>query len=306
MQPGQVFKPGQSSDDASNDNTSSAPGTPQPDVPTTPPTPPTDQPAQDITPPPAQPPAEEEEQVTPSADAPAESVPEQTEATNQSQPPKEEQSSDNQNRGNPSPLSANSDSQSGTDDIQQSETDNNKGEGASPEPAIQPPAEPNPDQSSNNEPENPAQFSWEASEYIEHHHSPLWYGALAAITLGFVALLVLVFKEILSALVVLLMAVAVIVYAHRKPRSLRHGVSPRGIQIGEKFYSYSEFKSFTVLGDQLVVSIELDPVKRFMPRLSMLIDQKQAPVLVDILNQHLPHEDRDPEFIDRLAHSLKF
>lgn len=318
MQPGQVFNPGQSGDDASNDNTFPAPDTPLP--------------AQDITPPPAQPLAEEEEQVTPSAGAPAEAVPE-----------------------DPSPLISN-DNEGDVEDAQdrsaQSQEPDNKGEGATPPPAggagvaspqdvneqvaqpdasdsqadepvadeaptAAPPPLPEEPASDSGQPEpgskpdtspdqNGTQFSWEASEYIEHHHSPSWYMSLGALTLGFMAFLTVVLKEILSAIVVLLMAVSVVVYAHRKPRSLQYQVSSGGINIGSKFYGYNEFKSFAVIGAQSVVSIELDPVKRFMPRLSMLIDQKQAPALVDILNQHLPHEDRDPEFIDRLAHSLKF
>ena len=152
----------------------------------------------------------------------------------------------------------------------------------------------------------PSLFSWEASEYIEHAHGIGWYVGLIAATLGLVAVLVFIVKEFFSAIVVLLMVAAIVVYAHRKPRSLRYAVSDSGIMIGDKSYPYSDFKSFAIVGTQSLMTVELDPIKRFMPRLSMVLDPQQAEAIAETLQSHLPREDRQADFMDRLAHSLKF
>lgn len=151
----------------------------------------------------------------------------------------------------------------------------------------------------------PPLVSWEASEYVQHHHSPLWYVILTAITGGLVAVLVLVLKEWLSAVVVVLMIVALLVYAHRSPRVLKYVLNEAGIAIGSKFFPYTDFRSFAVVPTKAFLTIDLDPLKRFMPRLSIFLDKDEAEMISTTLERHLPREDRRPDLMDRLSHALK-
>lgn len=276
MQPGDTVHPG--SDDATTDQPQGVPV----------PTPPVDLPA--VTP---------AEDVTPSTGAPLESVP--TEAANQDlqADPVEEQSSDDQNRGDTTPPpAAPPKGGAGTAlpsepgmDVAPTNPDTAESEAA---------AEAAPDQNSS------SQFSWVASEYIEHHHGLGWYAALTLVALGGAALSALVLKELLSGVLVLIMSVAVAVYANRKPQSLEYQVSDQGVKIGDKLMPFSEFKAFAVIPTNSLVTIELDPVKRFMPSLSIILDNTQVDQAEAILGRHLPHEDRQMELVDRLAHALKF
>ncbi len=152
----------------------------------------------------------------------------------------------------------------------------------------------------------PSLISWQASEYIQHHHSPLWYVGLFVIAAGLAATMGLVLREWLSAAVIVLMAVALLVYSHRHPRVLDYSISNAGINISDKFFPYSQFHAFAVVPSQNLLTIELDPVKRFMPRISMFLDKAEANKVDGVLQQHLPREDRKADFIDRLSHALKF
>jgi hypothetical protein len=147
--------------------------------------------------------------------------------------------------------------------------------------------------------------SWQAAEYIQHSHSPLWYAGLGALTIGFLLLLVLVLHEWLSAVVVLLVVVSIVVYAHRAPRTLAYTLTATGIMIGEKYYPYSDFHSFAVLPYHGQMNVELDPLKRFMPRISLPADEQNLDALIEVLGSRLPRSDRKPDPIDRLTHYLK-
>lgn len=149
-------------------------------------------------------------------------------------------------------------------------------------------------------------LSWEASEFMTHHHPLSWYIVLGLVTVGLVVLAVLVLKEWLSAAVVVLMAIALVVYAHRQPRTLTYAVTAAGLQVGDKFHSYNEFKAFAVVATGEFINLELDPVKRFMPRLSIFVDQAHAEAVAAELGRHLPRDERAADFMDKLAHALKF
>lgn len=153
---------------------------------------------------------------------------------------------------------------------------------------------------------SPALFSWEASEYIEHERSPGWYIILGAVSIGLLILLTLVLREWLSALTLVVMVIAIVVFARRKPRVLHYSLSETGITIDEKIYPYNDFRSFAVVQNKSFKSIELDPLKRFMPRISMFLDPEDEAPAIEILEQRLPRNDRDLDPIDRLSHYLKF
>lgn len=152
----------------------------------------------------------------------------------------------------------------------------------------------------------PALLSWEASEYVAHQHGALWYLSVLGITVGLVAFLVLVLGEWLSAAVVVLMVIALVIYAHRAPRTLKYSLNQAGILVGAKFYPYGVFRSFALVQGQAFLTIELDPLKRFMPRLSMFIDQDDLDGVVETLEEHLPRAERKADVVDRLSHKLKF
>ena len=109
-----------------------------------------------------------------------------------------------------------------------------------------------------------------------------------------------------TALVILLMAIAVTIYARRTPNVLNYSLQANGIIIDQKFYPYTDFRAFAVVPDKGWLTIELDPLRRFMPRLTIFFDRDDTEAITGILEQHLPRNDRQPDFIERLSRYLKF
>ena len=151
----------------------------------------------------------------------------------------------------------------------------------------------------------PGALTWQASEYLHHQKRFGWYLVLAVMSLGLM-IVAAISHQWLSIGVVLAMALALGVYAGKSPRVLNYSLDASGVAVGEKFYPYSQFRSYGVVPDVAWHSIELEPTKRFMPRLSIMFDSQHFDQIVAILSQQLPREDRRPDWVEQLSRRLKF
>ena len=148
-------------------------------------------------------------------------------------------------------------------------------------------------------------FQWQASEYVQHHKGAGWYMGLAAIFLVLLGVAIFT-QQWLSIAVFIVMAVAVVVYAHKPPRILTYMLDFKGITIENKFYSYDQFRSFAVLQDLEWHAIDLEPTQRFMPRLTVIFVSEDLEGIVEHLSLHLPRSDRQPDLIERLTRYVRF
>lgn len=149
-------------------------------------------------------------------------------------------------------------------------------------------------------------ITWEASEYIHHQKDVLWFFGLVVVASVLVAISVLLIKSWTFTILVIVMIVAVVIFALRSPRNLRYIVSSQGLQIDEKRYELSEFRAFGVVQDGPLYSIILIPVKRFLPSVSLYFPNEQGEAIVDRLGDYVPMEDLDLDLIDKLVRKLRF
>lgn len=148
-------------------------------------------------------------------------------------------------------------------------------------------------------------FQWQASEYVQHNKGMGWYFGLGGIVLTLLAVAIFT-QQWLSIAVFLVMAAAVVVYAHKPPRILLYQLDSNGIIIEGKSYAYSQFRSFGVLPDLSWHTIDLEPTQRFMPRLTIIFDEEDFDSIVDHLSLHLPRVDRQPDLVERLTRYTRF
>ncbi len=154
-------------------------------------------------------------------------------------------------------------------------------------------------------PDNPP-ITWTAQEYIHLDRSPLWFVAFIAVVLGLVALSVFVLNAWSFAVLVVVMAVALIVYIRRPPRTLTYALSPnQGLYVGERLYTFDEFKAFGLIQDDGNFSIMLIPRKRFAPGVSVFFPEDAGERIVDILGQRLPMENLKLDIVDVIVRKLR-
>ena len=161
-----------------------------------------------------------------------------------------------------------------------------------------------PSQQTNAEAAQPV--SWTASEFIANHKSPLWYLGLLAVTALLSALVFFVFHDIISVICIVIVSILFAMLGGRKPRQLSYLVDSQGITIGGKFHPYSLFKSFAIMREGAMGYVNLLPLKRFMPELSVYYALEDEERIVDALGDNLPYEQREEHSFDRLMKRLRF
>jgi len=187
-----------------------------------------------------------------------------------------------------------------------------------PEPA---PQGPTPEQPSNEEskfynpqsdteqsedPEAVQPITWTASEFIDHAKSSGWYMALAVGAVIGAVFIYLLTKDPISAIVIIVAAVLLGMYAGHKPREMQYKLDFRGLTIGEKHYGYDEFRSFSVLPEGAFSSIVFMPLKRFALTTTIYYAPDDEEKIVTLLSDYLPLEDRGHDAVDRLMHRIHF
>lgn len=151
----------------------------------------------------------------------------------------------------------------------------------------------------------PKSIGWEAPEYIGHSHGPAWYFMLTVITLVLVILIYWLAKDTVAAVFIGLVGIIVGVFASQKPGTAKYEISDSGLSVNGKVHRYSDYKSFAVIREGELTSVNLFPLKRLMPPLSAYFEDKNRASVVEALGEYLPYEDRKLDGIDRLARRLR-
>jgi hypothetical protein len=148
--------------------------------------------------------------------------------------------------------------------------------------------------------------TWTAQEYVHIDKSPLWFVVFAVVVLGLIAVDILFLKAYTFSVLVVVMAIAVIIYTRRPPRILTYALSAKqGLYVGERLYHFDEFKAFGLIRDGEHHSIMLIPRKRFSPGVSVYFPEEAGEQIVDILGQQLPMEDLKLDIIDVVVRKLR-
>lgn len=169
--------------------------------------------------------------------------------------------------------------------------------------AVPAPGNPNPVMQQPIQPEGP--FSWDASEYVHIDKGTMWLVGLMVVVLVLAGVAIWL-HEWTFAILVVVMGVAMGVFAFRPPRVLHYTLTDQGIQIADKLYPYKDYRAFGVLEDGAFYTMEFIPVKRFAPALSIYFDEEDGEDIVDIVGEHLPMEKVNLDLIDAVMRRLRF
>ena len=151
-----------------------------------------------------------------------------------------------------------------------------------------------------------APVHWSASEYIHEEKNGLWFVLFSIVAIAFIAIDIIFLKSYTFSVLVVVMAIAVIIYSRRPPRVIEYTLSgDQGLYVGEKLYHFSEFKSFGLIKDKDNHSIMLIPTKRFSPGVSVYFPEEVGEQIVDILGARLPMETLKLDIIDIIIRKLR-
>lgn len=161
-------------------------------------------------------------------------------------------------------------------------------------------------ESSSNTPRSKSKsVAWQAPEFIEHHHPASWYAALLFVTVVLSLGIYGVTRDLFATGTTIVVGVIVGVFAGHKPSQAHYEISSSGLMVNGKAYPYSSFKSFAVLREGQLTSINLFPLKRFMPPVAAYFEPADEPKIIDALGNYLPFEERQLDGVDRLSRRLR-
>jgi hypothetical protein len=152
--------------------------------------------------------------------------------------------------------------------------------------------------------ENPV--SWTAQEYIHVDKNGLWYVIFALAVIALIALDIFVLRSYTFSALVVVMAVALVIYSRRPPRTIQYTLSAKqGLYVGEKLYAFGDFKAFGLIKDGEHHSIMLLPTKRFAPGVSVYFPEEAGEQIVDILGTRLPMQTFKLDLVDTIVRTLR-
>lgn len=150
------------------------------------------------------------------------------------------------------------------------------------------------------------EFQWTASEFIAHEKSAGWYLALFAVATAIAVGVFIWTKDKVSIFIIYFAAFVLAYFASHKPREMNYAISPDGIDIGSKHYSFNEFKSFGLVPEGAFTSIMFMPHKRFAIPLSIYYPPEDEAKIAELIGSYLPFEEHSKDAIDKLLRAIRF
>lgn len=150
------------------------------------------------------------------------------------------------------------------------------------------------------------EISWTASEFVEHEKNSSWYIGIIFVAIVGIAAVYVITRDVFSVVALSLFALAFVLFGARKPRVLNYGLSDTGLQVGDKFYHFSHFRSFAVVDEGAINSISLLPLKRFMPAINVYFAPEDEAKITKFLGLRLPGEVRRQDAVDRFMGKIRF
>jgi hypothetical protein len=148
---------------------------------------------------------------------------------------------------------------------------------------------------------------WSASEFIAHQKTVLWY---LVVTLASLALATGIYfvsgRDAFSTGAIVAIAIIFMVAASRKPRTRTYTLDSSGLTVGKHFYSYGQFKSFSVHDEGPFSSISFMPLKRFMPTVDIYFAPEDQDRVLNILGQYLPFAQKSNDLLERAMRRIHF
>ncbi|MBI5621727.1 hypothetical protein HY933_02600 [Candidatus Falkowbacteria bacterium] len=149
--------------------------------------------------------------------------------------------------------------------------------------------------------------SWEFPEFVAHERSRAWY-VIAIIIGGLLLLYAVLAANFLFAVIILVAAVVIFLRSSQPPQSVPFALYEDGIRIGQKFYDFSEVKSFCIIyNPPEVKSLYFNFNSLWQPRMRIPLDDVDPLSLRDLLLEYLA-EDLDQEdepFSDGISRLFK-
>ncbi len=149
-------------------------------------------------------------------------------------------------------------------------------------------------------------LQWVAEEHRAHDNRSKSSAALLAGSVAIAVITYIFTRDVFSTGAVLVGLGGLVYFMSRKADMQQYALDSEGIYVGNKLYSFHDFRGFSVLEDESQASIIFIPLRRFMPPITAYLDPAIEQAAFDYLTAYLPLEEHVPDAVDKLVKRLRF
>lgn len=144
-------------------------------------------------------------------------------------------------------------------------------------------------------------ISWKGHEYLHFKKTTDWYWALGLIAVAG-AMAALVFSNILFAILILVLAFVLAIFAAREPEEVSFTISQRGVRIDDTLHPFQTIEAFGIeeMSPEHIPQLILKSKKHLVPNIVIPLEHVSANEIHDFLHNYLPEE----ELVEPLTHKV--
>ncbi|OGG71635.1 hypothetical protein A3A35_00490 [Candidatus Kaiserbacteria bacterium RIFCSPLOWO2_01_FULL_51_21] len=154
--------------------------------------------------------------------------------------------------------------------------------------------------------DNNTSIVWDGYEYEFRRRSSDWYWALLILTFAGAAT-AFILDDPLFALIILIGAFALALFAAKKPVLTQFAIQERGIKIDTTLYPYETLESFWIAGEERAAPrLIIKSKKVIMPFLIIPLDEALVENVDRYLKDKLPREEHEEPMSHRVMEMFGF
>ena len=166
------------------------------------------------------------------------------------------------------------------------------------------------DKAAHNEPEEPkvpeqVLFEWQAPEFAYTHKPAGWYIGIFAFFAGLIGVAAW-YKQWITIVLLAIMAVALSVWANRKPKVLIYRITNYGVEVEKRKYLYDDFGAYYKYMDYNQPTLDLVPTKRFGTLVSLPLATQDANEIEATIAKMIPVIEHNEDIADKIFRRLRF
>lgn len=152
--------------------------------------------------------------------------------------------------------------------------------------------------------EDDSLVQWSANDSTENEKNRIWYIVFSIVVVFLIALDLFALKSYTFSVLVVVMTVTLLMLSRRPPQLINYSLTEKGLYIGQRLYSFGDFKSFGLIDDQKRQYIMLLPIKRLSPGLVVYFPFEAGEKIVDFLGARLPMQELKLDVVDKIVQKL--
>lgn len=132
---------------------------------------------------------------------------------------------------------------------------------------------------------------WEIPEFQTYERSKLWYVIAVIVSVGLI-IYALSDRNYLFALIIVMFLVITISTNAKKPKNIDVVITSYGIGVGDRFYNYDDFHSFSIIykPEEKLKMLYLEFASKLHPRISISLKHINPITLREILSQRIQED----------------